>query len=178
MNANFDEVVQNELRVVRELLERANVALEHLQNGRREEFLNEADGLYLESNKADARNALSFVRLIMIHLFKIMYGRDERSSNILNREIRNFRFDLTDILDWDKNKRNTRAIELVENEIEITYIRAVRRFQSTIIDEPSGCSIENISMFPTECPWTLSQLIDSSIVELILLFEGEDVNNG
>ena len=130
------------------------------------------DEFFESSNREDVRTVLSYVKQIILHLFKLAYGRFPESHIHLNKEIANFRNNVIEITDWDEEKREEVIIRLVQESINKAYRRSINQFKTTIEDNPDDYSITSTRNFQKECPWTLEELMDDTIDALIASLNG------
>ena len=168
-----NEIFKEELKTIEYLLEKCNIAMEQIKQGNIEDFKETVDALYLESVDTISQTVLSFTKIIIIHLFKLKYGWVEDSYDSLRKEIREHRNNIQDLTDWDLDKKKKNVLDKVYPKIEITYRRAKANFQG-ILDDPKESKyyrIKTTSGFPSDCPWTLEQLIDYPIERLLEIWD-------
>lgn len=167
------EEFQAELQVVRELIERAQLALDCLSLGDTDAFLEAVDELYLESREAEANNALNYFRRMIQHLFKLKYGTRPESFKKLRREIENFRDEAIDLINrkGKTGKPNKNISDRVTIGLQDAYESAIRFFGNDIKDDPEDYKIQDTKSIPSKCPWTLTELMDQDIEILLTSLE-------
>jgi len=161
----INERILMDLKTVQKVLDQTKKAMGELGNNKVEQFSESVDELYLESNRSEANKTGSFIRQMIIHLFKLKYGKDLNSHDHLRDEIENFRDEVIMILRWDTMKKLPNIIRLVVDDIDLDYQRAVRKFKRTKNLDNDYLSIQNL---PNQCPWILEELMDNSIDDLLL----------
>lgn len=162
VNANTEN-----LRVIKETLATIQKAVNYYELGENEEFWETVDELYLESNRSVSDNVLTFLELLMLHMFKLAYGNNKNSSDYLMKEIRNFRKEIIWRTAWDLKKRRKNIISMVVEQLDVAYSRAVKEFQWILSTSQNDYSISTTKSFASECPWSLQELMDCDVEDLI-----------
>ena len=171
----FDDRVKEELQVIQKLFEQGKKAIDYLGQGQIEEFHEAVDSLYLESNKSEARNVNTFAEKIILHLFKLAYGNDTNSHKHLSDEIDEFRDSIIRLTNWDEPKKRVKiVIQMAEENMYLSYRRAVKTFQRILENNPKDYKIQSTRNFSKECPWTLEQLMDDTLDELVKTIDDND----
>ena len=166
----FDDCIAESLQTVQKTLDTCLIALNHIRNGRVEEFHEAVDALYLESREDEAKKVLSYVKNIIIHLWKWEYGGYAHTHKKLSKEIRNFRNEIEDLTSWSL-KQNRNIIKLVREGWNSKYYHAVKEFQQALDDHPRDYTISSTKSFPKECPWTFEQLVECPIEDLLEIWK-------
>ena len=162
--------LQGELKTIELLLEKCYKAMDEIKNGNIIDFKETVDSLYIESVNTTAGTVDSFVKNVIIHLFKLKYGLMIDSYDSLKDEIDNFRDAVDDLVDWygDRNKNVLNRVNLAKS-----YRMAVRQFQR-ILDHPTkGKEYTNVSTktFPEICPWPLNGIMEYPIERLLNIWD-------
>lgn len=166
-----NESVQRSLSEVYKLVEKCMGALEQLKQNNPTAFNESVDNIfYYESNQSDARNVNSYIKLIMLHLFKLKYGKVKNSHIHLNKEIDNFREEIINIINWDdSNRLKKNIIKFVEEDFDMNWPRALRALSRVIKESPKEYRIKNTKGFSTYTPetWTFTNIMDMDTGDLI-----------
>ena len=166
----MEEVIREELNVVRKVVEHAMVALDYLQKGQEKEFLEATGELYFESTKSEARTAIKYVKLVIIQLFNLKYTRDN-NHEYFKDEIHESMINIIDITNWDMEKKVDPVIELINQDMNLAYARAIREFQRILEKNPEDYKINSTKNLPEECPWTLENIMDDPIEDLLIVLK-------
>lgn len=129
----------------------------------------ELNQLATESVDSEAKIVSSRLERMIEHILKLAYCSNQ---NDLNRDARQWKISIDKqrnevytLLQWYENKRETNIIVRVMDMIPSIYRGGVRRYMYASDDNPS--LFINKDLIPTECPWTLEELMDDTIVSLV-----------
>ena len=142
--------------------------LEAYQQGTvsREDFENACNEIFTES-KSILNGCNSQVINILLHLFKIAFGTDSSLHSGWVRDIvAKHRPPLMDDLNWDQGPQ-TSMINKVIAHLPISNARAIHRYKELAkLPEYSDLK-DGVSRLPTECPFTLKQLLEDDVQVLV-----------
>ena len=170
-----EQIEMNELFLrLQSITERAGQIADLIRQGELDLAKTEMDELYIESVKSDVRNLGSRIERIIEHLLKLAYCDNyediKRDAIGWKISIDKQRKDLYSSLDWGQQKRQTNIIRGIENRLKIIYDNAIHGYFVAIEDNPS--LYQNKDFIPEECPWTLEDLMDLKIIELVEMLNG------
>ena len=169
-----DENYNNALLHLQSIVERVVQITELMQQGDIETAKAEMNELYIESVKSDARTFGSMIVRIIEHLLKLAYcdnyediKRDARGWEV---SIKKQRDDIIDDTDWGLDSQETNILHKVDHDMPIHYMKGVRRYNKSMNENKSLRG--NSKLIPEECPWTLENLMDRKIVDLVEMLDG------
>lgn len=107
---------------------------------------------------------------LMEHLLELAYCPSDvdytRDNKHLIHEIKKvFHRDLYNILRWGTKKPYTLLINYVKNNIKDAYDNAISLFKNDF--KKNSMLNEVTNLFPVECPWTLEELMEDSVSDLL-----------
>ena len=145
-----------------------------LYEGKIEMAKTDLDDLYMEAVESSVeRNENKLVRM-MEHLLKLAYCD---SRHYMERDARGWKASVTSHRDavktnvrWVQNKRKINVIHSIENQLQDMYVSAIVYYDSALEENPT--LQENRKFIPEECPWTLENLMDLKIIDLVEMLDG------
>lgn len=147
------------LQNIAQFMERGDIQMAHA----------ELNQLATESVDSEAKVVSSRLERMIEHLLKLGYCSNQ---NDLNRNARQWKISIDKqrnevytLLQWYEKKRETNIILRVVDMISSIYRGGIRRYISTS-DHDASLFI-NKDLIPSECPWTLEELMDDEIVDLV-----------
>nr|DAN57847.1 MAG TPA: protein of unknown function DUF29 [Caudoviricetes sp.] len=156
------------------IIERVGQIADLIRQGELDLARTEMDELYMESVQSDARKLGAKVERIIEHVLKLAYCGNyhdvERDARGWEVSINKQRMNLYSSLDWGQPKRQTNVIRGIENRLKIIYENAIHRYFVAIEEHPS--LDRNKNFIPEECPWTLEDLMDLKIIDLVKMLDG------
>lgn len=147
------------LQNIAQFMERGDIQMAHA----------ELNQLATESVDSEAKVVSSRLERMIEHLLKLGYCSNQ---NDLNRNARQWKISIDKqrnevytLLQWYEKKRETNIILRVIDMISSIYRGGIRRYISAS-DHDASLFI-NKDLIPSECPWTLEELMDDEIVDLV-----------
>lgn len=147
------------LQNIAQFMERGDIQMAHA----------ELNQLATESVDSEAKVVSSRLERMIEHLLKLGYCSNQ---NDLNRNARQWKISIDKqrnevytLLQWYEKKRETNIILRVVDMISSIYRGGIRRYISAS-DHDASLFI-NKDLIPSECPWTLEELMDDEIVDLV-----------
>ena len=147
------------LQNIAQFMERGDIQMAHA----------ELNQLATESVDSEAKVVSSRLERMIEHLLKFGYCSNQ---NDLNRNARQWKISIDKqrnevytLLQWYEKKRETNIILRVVDMISSIYRGGIRRYISAS-DHDASLFI-NKDLIPSECPWTLEELMDDEIVDLV-----------
>jgi hypothetical protein len=147
------------LQNIAQFMERGDIQMAHA----------ELNQLATESVDSEAKVVSSRLERMIEHLLKLGYCSNQ---NDLNRNARQWKISIDKqrnevytLLQWYEKKRETNIILRVVDMISSIYRGGIRRYISAS-DHDASLFI-NKDLIPEECPWTLEELMDDEIVDLV-----------
>lgn len=147
------------LQNIAQFMERGDIQMAHA----------ELNQLATESVDSEAKVVSSRLERMIEHLLKLGYcsnqndlNRDARQWNISIDKQRN---EVYTLLQWYEKKRETNIILRVVDMIPSIYRGGIRRYISA--SDHNQSLFINKDLIPSECPWTLDELMDNEIADLV-----------
>ena len=157
------ELAIERLEALTEEMHRMNQAFAAMRNGMScEQAFNEYVYVELSNQK---KSVLSKLATLMEHLLKIKYCRNSYQDNDWKRTVKHSIDKVIELLDWNSKKRDMTLVNYAMEELQDRYEVAVFMYQKDVkwySDLEDG-----IKFIPEECPWTLDELLDSDLKDLL-----------
>ena len=174
MNEITNEDYNKALLHLQSIVERVVQITELMQRGNIEMAKIEMNELYMESVNSDVRTFGSMVVQMIEHLLKLAYcdnyhdvERDARGWEVSIDKQRN---DIINDTNWGMDDQEVNILRVVEHDMPRHYIKGVRMYNKSIRRNIS--LRENSKRIPEKCPWSLDDLLDKEIVDLVKMLDG------
>lgn len=170
MDQSFKEALER-IELLTEEICRIKRSLIAAANG---EPFNESwnDELYLEES-ANKDSASSHLSRAIEHLLKLKYSTNDRNNRGWKRDFSNHLSDVEDYTKWrSKKNKQTNVIKYLINELQDIYEVGVAYYDKAAKKYPD--LIPGLQFIPNECPWTLEELLDNTIDELLSVLPYEN----
>ena len=138
------------------------------------EAFEEVEEVFLET-KQDEKKGYAYLSRMIEHLLKIKYCSNDRNYDHWRGEINGFRVKAIDITGWkSKRNRDTNLVKYLTNNIDDIYEVAVAYYKD---DARLYADLtQGLEYIPEECPWTLEELMDDTIDEILKKLPGMEEN--
>jgi len=116
------------------------------------------------------KTSQSYLRLIIEHLLLLQYRVEEESRNFLLWEIVEFRRSLRCDLLWGRKNQETNLIDHLKDSLPAIYLYGIDAYRErATVSRIKTPKLKKILVaLPKECPWTLEELLESRVADLIL----------
>lgn len=129
----------------------------------------ELDQLYIESVHTETKKCGSRLARMMEHILKLAYCDDYneilRNGRIWKNNAIKQQNSVIDITLWGMNRQETLMIHNIMDDLQTWYERAIRYYDIAMEDNHSLMLYEK--HIPLTCIWTLEDLLDKEIVDLV-----------
>ena len=129
----------------------------------------ELDRLYIESVHSNSNKCGSKLARMMEHVLKLAYCDDYneivRNGRIWKNDAIKQRDSVIDITRWRMNRQETLIINNIIEDLRTWYERARKYYNTSMKDNHSLMLYED--RIPLICIWTLENLLDKEIVDLV-----------
>ena len=129
----------------------------------------ELDRLYIESVHTETKKCGSKLARMMEHVLKLAYCDDYneiiRNGRIWKNDAIKQREDVRNLVQWKNKHQETNIINNIIDRLSETYERALRYYNIAMKDDHSLMLYEE--RIPLICIWTLEDLLDKEIVDLV-----------
>lgn len=164
------EVIYNEaLLKFKTISERLVEIADLMQRGEIIMAKEELDRLYIESVHTETKKCGSRLARMMEHILKLAYCDDYneilRNGRIWKNNAIKQRDSVIDITQWGMNRQETLMIHNIMDDLQTWYERAIRYYNIAMEDNHSLMLYEE--RIPLICIWTLEDLLDKEIVDLV-----------
>ena len=111
------------------------------------------------------RSANTHVSIIIEHLFKLKYSTNNRSHNEWRAIVRKHKSEIIYLTKWKTPRSNTNIINEMHEELPYLYedgccyYKLASKIYKNIED--------GIKYIPEECPWTLEELVENNVEDLL-----------
>lgn len=123
------------------------------------------DEVFLEE-KSFEKKCRKYLTTMMEHLLKLKYCTNDRNNAQWLNTIRTKRRDTMNEVNWmSKNNRDTNLCKFIINNLQDFYETSVEYYKDDANEYPD--LIPGQKMIPKECPWTLDELMEDSIDNLL-----------
>ena len=123
------------------------------------------DILFDESYSERKDDCITEMSIVIEHLLKLKYCTNSRNHKVWKNSIETHRGTLYGYLQWLSKNPTRRLIEYLENNIENAYITGVRLYNKAAKKYPD--LEDGLKLIPEDCPWTLEELMENDIDDLL-----------
>ena len=164
------EIIYNEaLLKFKTISERLVEIADLMQRGEIIVAKEELDRLYIESVHSNSNKCGSKLARMMEHILKLAYCDDYneivRNGRIWKNDAIKQRDSVIDIIRWRMNRQETSIINNIIEDLGTWYERALKYYNTAMKDNHSLMLYEE--RIPLICIWTLEDLLDKEIVDLV-----------
>jgi len=164
------EIIYNEaLLKFKTISERLVEIADLMQRGEIIVAKEELDRLYIESVHSNSNKCGSKLARMMEHILKLAYCDDYneivRNGRIWKNDAIKQRDSVIDITRWRMNRQETSIINNIIEDLGTWYERALKYYNTAMKDNHSLMLYEE--RIPLICIWTLEDLLDKEIVDLV-----------
>ena len=164
------EIIYNEaLLKFKTISERLVEIADLMQRGEIIVAKEELDRLYIESVHSNSNKCGSKLARMMEHILKLAYcdnyNEIVRNGRIWKNDAIKQRDSVIDITRWRMNRQETSIINNIIEDLGTWYERALKYYNTAMKDNHSLMLYEE--RIPLICIWTLEDLLDKEIVDLV-----------
>ena len=163
MNQEFKEALERLDLITEELSKMRRAIIASSEGKPFNEAFNEE--IYLE-NRQDEDKSYSHLCRMMEHLLKLKYCTNDRNHNLWINSVETHKSDVVDIIKWkSKKNKKTNYVKYLNTELQNIYEDSIEYYKDAAKKYPD--LVDGIELIPEECPWTLEELMDESIDDLL-----------
>lgn len=116
----------------------------------------------MRQNRAFHALAIMIEHLLLL---KMKFYTEDRPHGNWGNTVRTSRSEAAVVTEWNKKERDTALTEYLSGALQDIYEMGVKRYQKVSRHYPDRA--DRSQVIPEHCPWSLEELVDSTVDELL-----------